>query len=93
MTGQLHVAPSRSDPDASCEVIARYRDLYPHVRVEVDEALSDLDLLQHVERGLLDLAFMNPLPAGPFESRLLLLDRWVHRAQSGSGFACCRRVA
>ncbi len=70
------------------EIIPRYRDLYPRVRVEVDEALSDLDLLQHVERGLLDLAFtLLPLPPGPFESRLLLLDPWVLVAQTGSEHA------
>jgi molybdate transport repressor ModE-like protein len=70
------------------EVVARYRDLYPRVRVEVDEALSDLDLLRHVERGLLDLAYtLRPLPPGPFQSRLLLLDRWVLVAQAGSEHA------
>jgi molybdate transport repressor ModE-like protein len=70
------------------EIVAGYRDLYPRVRVEVDEALSDLDLLQHVERGLLDLAFtLLPLPAGPFESRLLLLDPWVLVVQTGSEHA------
>ena len=41
--GQLHVGAFESVRTASAEVIARYRDLYPHVRVEVDEALSDLD--------------------------------------------------
>lgn len=67
------------------EVIGRYLDLYPGVRVDVDEALSDLDLLRHVERGLLDLAYtLLPLPAGPFESRLLLMDHWVLVAQTGS---------
>ena len=88
-SGALHVGAFESvRTRLLLEVIARYRDLYPRVRVEVDEALSDLDLLQHVERGLLDLAFtLNPLPPGPFESRLLLLDRWVLVAQTGSKHA------
>jgi DNA-binding transcriptional LysR family regulator len=70
------------------EVVDRYRDLYPRVRVEVEEALSDLDLLQHVERGLLDLAFtLLPLPPGPFQTRLVLRDPWVLVAQTGSEHA------
>ena len=70
------------------EVVGRYRDLYPRVRVEVDEALSDLDLLRHVERGLLDLAFtLFPLPPGRFDSRIVLRDPWVLVAQTGSEHA------
>lgn len=70
------------------EVVGRYRDLYPRVHVEVDEALSDLDLLRQVERGLLDLAFtLFPLPPGPFHSRIVLRDPWVLVAQTGSEHA------
>ncbi|MBA2742630.1 MAG: LysR family transcriptional regulator [Actinobacteria bacterium] len=73
------------------EVVGRYRDLFPRVRVEVDEALSDLDLLRQVERGLLDLAFtLLPLPPGPFDSKLVLRDPWVLVAQTGSEHAALR---
>jgi DNA-binding transcriptional LysR family regulator len=70
------------------ELIGRFRELYPHVRVEVEDAVSDLDLLRALERGVLDLAFtLSPLPPGPFEARTVLRDPWVLVAPVGSQHA------
>jgi molybdate transport repressor ModE-like protein len=67
------------------EVVGRFRERSPRVRVEVDEALADPDLLRLVERGMLDLAFtLIPLPQGPFEAAVVLRDPWVLVAQAGS---------
>jgi DNA-binding transcriptional LysR family regulator len=67
------------------EIITRFRNPFPRVRVEVDEALADPDLLRLVERGMLDLAFtLIPLPQGPFEAAVVLRDPWVLVAQAGS---------
>lgn len=75
-------------------LIGRFRDLFPDVTVEVDEALSDLDLLRSLERGVLDLAFtLVPLPPGPFQSRVVLTDPWVLIAQAGSEHASLAAVA
>ena len=49
------------------------------------EALHDLDFLRSLERGVLDLAFVDlPLPAGPFETTPILSDPYVLVAQAGS---------
>ncbi len=70
------------------ELIGRFRDAYPGVRVEVAEALSDLDLMRSLERGVLDLAFtLLPLPPGPFEARTVLRDPWILVVQAGAEHA------
>ena len=70
------------------ELVGRFRDAYPGVRVEVDEALSDLDLMRSLERGVLDLAFtLLPLPPGPFEARTVLRDPWLLVVQAGAEHA------
>lgn len=67
------------------EVIGEFRRHFPDVRVEVEDAASDLDLLRSVERGVLDLAFtLVPLPPGPFEARVVLRDPWVLLVRAGS---------
>jgi molybdate transport repressor ModE-like protein len=70
------------------ELIGRFREHFPQVRLDVQEALSDLDLLRLLERGSLDLAFtLLPLPPGPFEATIVLRDPWVLVARSGSDHA------
>jgi molybdate transport repressor ModE-like protein len=67
------------------ELTARFQERYPGVRVEVEEALSDLDHLRSLERGSLDVAFtLLPLPGGPYRARAVLRDPWVLVAQAGS---------
>jgi DNA-binding transcriptional LysR family regulator len=70
------------------ELLGRFREDFPDVRVEVDDAPNDLDLLRSVERGVLDLAFtLLPLPRGPFQARVVLSDPWVLVARAGSEHA------
>jgi DNA-binding transcriptional LysR family regulator len=67
------------------EVMRRFLESHPKMRIEVVDASIDLDLLRSLERGVLDLAFTTPpTPAGPFESRTVLHDPWVLVAQKGS---------
>lgn len=68
-------------------LIGRFRESFPRVRVEVDDALSDLELLRSLERGILDVAFtLLPLPPGPFQTRTVLHDPWVLVVQAGSQY-------
>jgi DNA-binding transcriptional LysR family regulator len=70
------------------EIIGRFRDLYPDVRIDVTDAALDLELLTQLERGLIDLAFAGlPLPPGPFKRRVVLTDPWILVVQSGSEHA------
>ena len=60
------------------ELMRRYLHAWPQVKVSLTESPNDEDLLQHVERGELDLSFTDlPLPDGPFESVELLRDPYV----------------
>jgi DNA-binding transcriptional LysR family regulator len=60
------------------EIIGQFSDEYPLVRVELDDATLDLELLRSLERGAFDVVFANhPLPPGPFESAVVLNDPWV----------------
>jgi DNA-binding transcriptional LysR family regulator len=70
------------------EVVGQFGEEYPQVRVEVDDATLDLELLRSLERGALDVAFaIPPLPSGPFETQIGLNDRWVLVARTGSEHA------
>jgi DNA-binding transcriptional LysR family regulator len=72
------------------EVMRRFLESHPKMRIEVVDASIDLDLLRSLERGVLDLAFTTPpIPAGPFESRTVLYDPWVLVAQKGSEHVDC----
>jgi len=74
------------------ELTARFQERYPRIRIEVEEALSDLDHLRSLERGSLDVAFtLLPLPPGSFHTRAVLLDPWVLVAQAGSRLAAAPR--
>ncbi|HWG55625.1 MAG TPA: LysR substrate-binding domain-containing protein [Gaiellaceae bacterium] len=59
-------------------VLRRFRAAWPLVEIQLAESPSDDELLTHVERGELDLAFaMQPLPEGPFAVAELLRDPYV----------------
>lgn len=67
------------------DLIARFGERFPRTRVEVVEALTDLDHLRSLEHGTLDLAFtLLPLPPGPFRVRTVLRDPWILVVQAGS---------
>ena len=60
------------------EVMRRFLDAYPQVRVTLTESASDEELLGLVERGELDLTFADlPLPDGPFDAVELIRDPFV----------------
>jgi DNA-binding transcriptional LysR family regulator len=64
------------------EIIGRFGREYPLVRVAVEDATLDLELLRSLERGGFDLVFANlPLPPGPFAATVVLNDPWVLVAQ------------
>jgi molybdate transport repressor ModE-like protein len=66
-------------------ILHRFVATFPNVDVELAEALHDLDFLRSLERGVMDLAFVDlPLPPGPFETALVLTDPYVLVAQAGS---------
>ena len=59
-------------------LMQRFVEAWPRVDVTLDEAANDITLLEHVERGELDLTFADlPLPEGPFEHVELLRDPYV----------------
>jgi DNA-binding transcriptional LysR family regulator len=59
-------------------LMQRFVEAWPRVEVRLDESAADIDLLEHVERGDLDLTFADlPLPEGPFEYVELLRDPYV----------------
>jgi DNA-binding transcriptional LysR family regulator len=60
------------------ELLRRYASEWPQVRVTLTEAADDVELLNGVERGELDLTFADlPLTDGPFDSTELLRDPFV----------------
>jgi DNA-binding transcriptional LysR family regulator len=67
------------------ELIGLFHERFPETRVEVEEALSDLDHLRSLEQGSLDVVFsLLPLPPGPYEARAVLRDPWVLVVEAGS---------
>jgi DNA-binding transcriptional LysR family regulator len=65
---------------------------WPDVRIQPSEAHSDLELYSLVERGDLDLAFVElPVPGGPFESVRLLVDPYVLVVRRGTPLALRKR--
>jgi DNA-binding transcriptional LysR family regulator len=64
------------------DIIGRFGKEYSLVRVAVEDATLDLELLRSLERGGFDLVFANlPLPPGPFAATVVLNDPWVLVAQ------------
>jgi molybdate transport repressor ModE-like protein len=60
------------------ELMRRYLHSWPQVKVTLTESANDVELLNLVERGELDLTFSDlPLTEGPFDSVELLRDPYV----------------
>jgi DNA-binding transcriptional LysR family regulator len=75
-------------------LLPRLHALHPQVDVRLLESASDVELLELVERGELDLTFcMLPLEDGPFEAIELLADPYLLVVPNGSPLARRRRVA
>lgn len=70
------------------DIVARFTRNLPQVRVDLHETLRDTEHLERVERGDLELAFtLLPVPAGPFDVRVIHRDPWVLVVQRGSRLA------
>jgi molybdate transport repressor ModE-like protein len=69
-------------------ILRRFVAAFPDVEVGLSEALHDLEFLRSLERGVMDLAFVDlPLPPGPFDTARVLTDPYVLVAQAGSDTA------
>ncbi len=70
------------------EVMRRFLRAWPQVKVTLTESANDVELLELVERGDLDLTFSDlPLVEGPFASVELLRDPYVLVVPSDSSLA------
>lgn len=70
------------------ELMRRFLASWPHVKVTLTESANDVELLELVERGDLDLTFADlPLVDGPFESVELMRDPYVLVVASDSELA------
>jgi DNA-binding transcriptional LysR family regulator len=59
-------------------LMQRFVEAWPRVDVRLAESANDIDLLDRIERGDLDLTFADlPLPEGPFEFVEVLRDPYV----------------
>ncbi len=73
-------------------MLRRFRSAWPDVRIELRESHSDRELAAAVERGELDLAFVQlPLDGGPLETVELLRDDYVLVVAADSPLARGRR--
>jgi DNA-binding transcriptional LysR family regulator len=69
-------------------LLSRFLESWPGVEVHITPALEPRHLLVGVERGELDLAFVNlPLPPGPFLTRHLFDDPYVFVTSTASELA------
>jgi molybdate transport repressor ModE-like protein len=74
------------------ELLCRFHDALPEVRVDICDAADDHVIVRSLERGLIDAAFaVEPLPPGPFESRTVHTDPWMLVARAGSEHAALAR--
>lgn len=75
------------------DVMGRFAQERPGVEVLLTESSSDLELLDLLERGEVDLSFtVLPLAPGPFEAIELLVDPYVLMVAAESGLASVGRV-
>jgi molybdate transport repressor ModE-like protein len=80
----VHVLPA---------LLTRLRAAHPQIEVQLRESASDLELLELVERGDLDVTFcMLPVEEGPFEAVELLADPYVLVVRRGSPLERRRQV-
>jgi len=74
------------------DIVRRFARDWPQVRIQPLESETDLDLYGGVERGELDLTFVElPAPPGPFETLPLLVDPYVLIVRTDSPLAQRRR--
>ncbi|TML94181.1 MAG: LysR family transcriptional regulator [Actinobacteria bacterium] len=70
------------------ELMRRYLDAWPQVKVTLTESADDEELLSLIERGQLDLTFADlPLTDGPFEAIELMRDPYVLVVAADSALA------
>jgi DNA-binding transcriptional LysR family regulator len=70
------------------EVMRRFTQTWPHVEIELRESHSDAALADLVERGELDLSFVQlPLEKPGLETMLVLQDDYVLVSSKSSSFA------
>jgi molybdate transport repressor ModE-like protein len=77
--GQLRVGITQSiGVRVLPELMRRFAAEWPDVRLRPTEAAADLALYEAVERGDVDLAFVElPVPDGPFETTELMADPYM----------------
>jgi DNA-binding transcriptional LysR family regulator len=86
--GSFETASARIIPTA----LRRLAQRSPETQILLHDAVTDLGHLPLVERGELDLAFVDlPVPDGPFETEELVCDPWVVLAPVGSPLAALER--
>jgi DNA-binding transcriptional LysR family regulator len=70
------------------DLLSRFAQLRPEVKADLMEAPSDGILIEALQEGTVDLAFVDlPLPDGPFEAVQLLRDPFVLVVQADSPLA------
>jgi DNA-binding transcriptional LysR family regulator len=87
--GSFETVSARIMPNA----LRRLAQRSPETQILLHDAVTDLGHLALVERGELDLAFVDlPLPDGPFEAEELVADPWIVLAPAGSPVAALDRL-
>jgi len=70
------------------DIVRRFGQAWPDVRIQPRESETDLDLYGGVEQAELDVTFVElPPPPGPFETLSLLVDPYVLIVRSDSPLA------
>jgi DNA-binding transcriptional LysR family regulator len=70
------------------DIVRRFGQEWPMVRIHPRESETDLELYGGVEQAELDLSFVElPAPPGPFQTLSLLVDPYVLLVRSDSPFA------
>jgi DNA-binding transcriptional LysR family regulator len=92
-SGSLHVGTFQSvGVKVLPEVIRRFRSAWPDVQIELRESHSDNDLTDAVERGELDLAFIQlPIENASLETVEVLRDEYVLVTAADSAFGTRKR--
>jgi DNA-binding transcriptional LysR family regulator len=69
-------------------VLRRFLAEAPRIQIELTESVTDVEVVDRVERAELDLAFaVEPLRAGPFETQALLHDPFLLVVPAGRSVA------
>lgn len=70
------------------EALKRLLSQRPGISVDLRESIGDMELLEQLERGLIDLTFaVLPLPEGPFEWTELVVDPFTALVSTRSALA------